>query len=174
MSKTNDLEKIISRTSFENIRSNNIVKSLTPEVEASRMNWFSIIKYGLIILILAMLGFNLFTYLGMFTDATASVVAPLTKIFGKSSGDILKQTAVVSGEGSKGLIDVVSGSIVGGVDVLQQNVTDNNVRSRITRHTTVILIISFLLPMTLEARRKHRRANQVFATLVRIVDSEAV
>jgi|TARA_B110000285_G_C14959148_1_gene530745 hypothetical protein len=134
MSKTNDLEKIISRTSFENIRSNNIVKSLTPEVEASGMNWFSIIKYGLIILILAMLGFNLFTYLGMFTDATASVVAPLTKIFGKSSGDILKQTAVVSGEGSKGLIDVVSGSIVGGVDVLQQNVTDNNVRSRITRN----------------------------------------
>ena len=134
MSKTNDLEKIISRTTFENIRSNNIGKSMTPDVEGVGMNRSAIIKYGLIILILAILGFNLFTYLGIFTDATADVLAPLAKIFGKSSGDILKQTAIVSGEGSKGLIDVASGSIVSGVDVLQQNVTDNSVRNRIMRN----------------------------------------
>lgn len=134
MSKTNDLEKIISRTTFENIRSNNIAESMTPNIEATGMNRSAIIKYGLIILILAILGFNLFTYLGMFTDATADILAPLAKIFGKSSGDILKQTAVVSGEGSKGLIDVASGSIIGGVDVLQQNIADSSVRNRITRN----------------------------------------
>jgi len=107
---------------------------MTPDVEGTGMNRSAIIKYGLIILILAILGFNLFTYLGIFTDATADVLAPLAKIFGKSSGDILKQTAIVSGEGSKGLIDVASGSIVSGVDVLQQNVTDNSVRNRIMRN----------------------------------------
>jgi hypothetical protein len=98
------------------------------------MNKSAIIKYGLIIIILAILGFNLFTYLAMFTDTTAWVLAKLASIFGKTSSDVLKQTTVVSGEGSKGLIDVASASIVSGVNVLQQNVADNGVRNRITRN----------------------------------------
>jgi hypothetical protein len=134
MSKTNDLEKIISRTTFENIRSNNISNSITPDIELPIMNKSAIIKYGLIIIILAILGFNLFTYLAMFTDTTAWVLAKLASIFGKTSSDVLKQTTVVSGEGSKGLIDVASASIVSGVNVLQQNVADNGVRNRITRN----------------------------------------
>ena len=129
MSKSNDLEKIISRTTFENIRSNNIADSSTPNIK-----WGSFIKYGLIILILAILGFNLFTYLGVFTDATADVVAPVANVVGKASGETIKQTALVSGEGSKGLVDVASGTVVTGVDILQQNVSDNDVRSTILRN----------------------------------------
>ena len=132
MSKTNDLEKIISQTTFEKIRSNNIVDSNTPKI--GNINWSPIIKYGLIILVLAILGFNLFTYLGKFTDATASVVSPVAKVVGQGSGELVKQTAVVSGEGSKGLIDVATGSVVSGVDILQQNISDNGVRNTITRN----------------------------------------
>ena len=132
MSKTTDLEKIISQTTFENIRTNNIADSVTPTGDGGK--WNPIIKYGLIILILAILGFNLFTYLGIFTDATAGIVSPIASIFGRTGGDVLKQTAIVSGEGTKGLTDVASGTVVSGVDVLQQNVSDNGIRNGITRN----------------------------------------
>jgi hypothetical protein len=132
MSKTNDLEKIISQTTFEKIRSNNIADSVTPSGDGGK--WNPIIKYGLIILILAILGFNIFTYLGIFTDATAGIMSPIASIFGRTGGEVLKQTAVVSGEGIKGLTDVASGTVVSGVDVLHQNVSANGIRNGITRN----------------------------------------
>lgn len=145
MSKTQDLQEIISKTRFSKITPESIksisaqpidkiesVKNIAKE-GVSNINWNSIIKYGLIILILAILGFNLFTYLGKFTDTTAEIIRPIAKIVGSTSGDLVKQTAVVSGEGTKGLVDVASGTVVSGVDVLQQNVSNNTTRNSVVR-----------------------------------------
>jgi len=146
MSKTNDLQKIISQTRFTNIRPDSI-KSITKSpisgVESvtnvakegvNNFKWNSFIKYGLIIFILAILGFNLFTYLGKFTDTASEIVKPLASVVGKMSSDIVKQTATVSGEGTKGLVDVASGTVVSGVDVLQQNINNNTTRNSVVRN----------------------------------------
>ena len=146
MSKTKDIQEIISKTRFSKIDPNSIKSISKIPIEniesvsniaknsSSKINWSLVIKYGLIILILAILGFNLFTYLGKFTDTTAEIVKPLTKIIGSTSGDLIKHTAVVSGEGTKGLVDVASGTVVGGVDVLQQNVNNINTRNSVVRN----------------------------------------
>jgi len=138
MSKTGDLQKIISNIRVSKVEAPDI-GSLTNTVthqmgnittqakkSVSFFTYNSLIKYGLIIFILTLLGFNLFTYLGKITDTTAEIIKPLADFVGATSGNIVKQAALVSGEGTKGLVDVASGSVVSGVDVLQQNVNTNN------------------------------------------------
>tara|TARA_B100001769_G_C22112412_1_gene602247 strand:- start:7331 stop:8005 length:675 start_codon:yes stop_codon:yes gene_type:complete len=141
-SKTNDLQEIISKTRFTSITPESIKsfsKSASENMEGVTNNninnfkWRGIIKYVIIILILAVLGFNLFRYLGILTDTTVEVVKPIARVVGKTSGDVIKQTAVVSGEGTKGLVDVASGTIVSGVDVLQQNINNSNTRNNLIR-----------------------------------------
>ena len=94
MSKTQDLQEIISNTRFSKITPESIksissqpidkIESVTNVAKegVSNINYNSFIKYGLIILILAILGFNLFTYLGKFTDTTAEIIRPIAKILG--------------------------------------------------------------------------------------------
>tara|TARA_Y100000768_G_C23984977_1_gene688231 strand:- start:1595 stop:2269 length:675 start_codon:yes stop_codon:yes gene_type:complete len=141
-SKTNDLQEIISKTRFTSITPEsikNFSKSASENMEGVTNNninnfkWRGIIKYVIIILILAVLGFNLFRYLGILTDTTVEVVKPIARVVGKTSGDVIKQTAVVSGEGTKGLVDVASGTIVSGVDVLQENINNSNTRNNLIR-----------------------------------------
>jgi hypothetical protein len=145
MSKTPGLQEIISNTRFSKITPESIksissqpidkiqsVTNIAKEGVSNNMN--SIIKYGLIVLILAILGFNLFTYLGKFTDTATEIVKPLANIVGNTSSYLVKQTAIVSGEGTKGLVDVASGTVVSGVDVLQQNVSNDNMRNSIVRN----------------------------------------
>tara|TARA_R110001592_G_scaffold154118_1_gene383016 strand:+ start:4758 stop:5435 length:678 start_codon:yes stop_codon:yes gene_type:complete len=146
MSKTQDIQEIISNTRFSKITPESIKSISTQPMDKietvnniakdglANINFNSFIKYGLIILILAILGFNLFTYLGKFTDTTAEIIKPIANIVGSTSGNLVKQTATVSGEGTKGLVDVASGTVVSGVDILQQNVSNNTTRNSIVRN----------------------------------------
>ena len=63
-------------------QSTNAVSNSTTSF-ASNINWWTILKYTALLLILALLGFNLFTYLGIATDKTAQQIQPIALPQGK-------------------------------------------------------------------------------------------
>jgi hypothetical protein len=79
----------------------------------------------LIILILAFLGFNIFTYLAKGTQDISNVFAPLLeKIFG-TTASVAGQTIDVSAEGAKAVVGETAGAIESGLTAVQ-NITPNS------------------------------------------------
>ena len=76
-----------------------------------------------IILIVALLGFNIFLYLGNVIETTGDVIKPFLQrvvgIFGFSITDTVKQTVDVSAEGTKTGVDIVAGTLKSAVDVVE-------------------------------------------------------
>ena len=75
--------------------------------------------------ILAFLGFNIFTYLGKFTDFLIDVwnsfAGWLNARFGTNFSELAKQTINVSATGAKGAVDIVQSSANTGIDVVSNN-----------------------------------------------------
>lgn len=100
---------------------NDLVQNLQ---EQSR-SWFDSkwFKYLLIILILAILGFNLFAYLGDATDKVKSVFAPIVRpiaaVLGDTIGDTAKQTVSVSAEGASAAIKKTADVATDGISAIQ-------------------------------------------------------
>ena len=111
------MDRIITETpSMKGISSTDF-SDFTPQtssVDSSGVNWNTVIKYGLIVVILALLGFNLFTFLG-------NVVADT----GKSVGKVAKQTAELTVEGTKGHAEITAGAVTSGVNLLEKGLELN-------------------------------------------------
>ena len=95
--------------------------SVDSSVQGSNM-W----KYLIIFLILAVLGFNLFTYVGKFSaflgdlsDKIIAVFRPILAYFGYGVSEVAKKTIDLTASSSKKAIDVTSGTLTGGINVLQ-------------------------------------------------------
>ena len=87
-------------------------------------------KYVIIFFILAVLGFNLFTYVGAFsnflgtiTDKIIAVFKPILAYFGYGVSETAKKTIDLTASGSKKAIDVASGTLTGGINVLQNGLS---------------------------------------------------
>lgn len=93
--------------------------SVTP-TSGSSLDWEIILRYTLIVLILAFLGFNIFTYLGKVTEETAGFLKPILSIFGHGAATTVKQTTNVAATGAKGLVDVAAGTVTSGVGLLEK------------------------------------------------------
>ena len=95
----------------------------TSEYGSSGMTWQT---WLIIILILALLGFNIFIYLAKGTGAVAEFIdkyfGPLLKLFGISVLETTKQTVNVSATGTKAGVDVVAGTTTGAIDVVEQGI----------------------------------------------------
>lgn len=77
-----------------------------------------------IILILAFLGFNVFTYLAKGTQTVTDIFAPLTeKIFG-ATVSVAGKTVDVAAEGAKAVVGETSGAIQGGLTAIQKLTPD--------------------------------------------------
>jgi hypothetical protein len=85
--------------------------------------WTTIIRYFIIILILIFLGFNIFTYLGNFTEWIRNLFQPVLAFFGYGVAQTTKQIVNVSATGTKGLVDVTAGSVTGGIDMIQKGLS---------------------------------------------------
>lgn len=95
----NESIKSFSNTPIQNISSSPISNTST----------FSIKKisiYLLIILILAFLGFNIFTYLSDGTEYLKKLLAPLSINLANKSGDVAKTTTDSALKGTKKILDV--------------------------------------------------------------------
>ena len=79
----------------------------------------------IIILILALLGINIFAYLAKGTEETAllfnQIFGPILKFFGYSSLETSKQIINISSEGSKAGVDIVANAATNTIDTIQQS-----------------------------------------------------
>jgi hypothetical protein len=89
----------------------------------------------LIVIIFAILGFNIFVYLAKGTQWFANFVNGITNwfsgLFGNSLSNTVKQTVNVSATGAKAGIDVAAGATTGAIDYASQptpNTTNTNVQ----------------------------------------------
>lgn len=96
----------------------------------SGMTWQT---WLIIILILALLGFNIFIYLAKGTGAVAEFIdkyfGPLLKLFGISILETTKQTIDVSATGTKAGVDAVANTATGTIDVIEQGANLNTASS---------------------------------------------
>lgn len=93
----------------------------------SFMSYFANVTWQtwvIIILILALLGINIFAYLAKGTQETASIFerifGPILKFFGYSTLSTTKQTVETTATGTKAGVDIVAGATTGAIDTIQQ------------------------------------------------------
>lgn len=93
----------------------------------SGSSYFKWIGYFLILVILSILGFNLFDYLGNIIQWFADTFGPIVKKIGNSLGmaveDTTKTTLNQSAEGTKGGISAAAETITSGITLLQQTLS---------------------------------------------------
>jgi hypothetical protein len=82
-------------------------------------NFQQLIKYGLVVIILALLGFNLFSHLGNLTDNIKDFLSPITNIIGNKTGKALETTTLNTAQGIKGIGNVTGNIIESGVGLVK-------------------------------------------------------
>lgn len=107
---------------------NEIKENTTTEKVVKGFNFLSMGKYILIILILAFLGFNIFTALGDATDKTTGILGTLLEKIGYGTGETVKQTVNTVAKGAKLGVDVAAGSVDDAVDLIEKGVGVKNVK----------------------------------------------
>ena len=94
--------------------------TLTPTTSSSFFSQTSIMTWIIIILILAILGFNVFFYLAKGTQTCSDIFGPtikyITGLFAYTTALITKQVVTGSATGTKAGVDIVAGTVTGGID----------------------------------------------------------
>ena len=106
-------------------------------------DWVSIVKYGVILILLALMGLNVFSYLGDASDGAATLLERISNLFsgitadlGKGIKVVVRQTTKTTADGTKaavdmaaggtkGVVNVTAGAIDSGVNVLEQQLEKN-------------------------------------------------
>ena len=135
ITKTTELTKRLptlsnSPSTVSSSPSLSVSSTTTTGVNESGFDWWTAVKYGAIILILALLGLNLFTYLGKATDVTAQQIGPLASTVGSGISSTTKQTVNVGAEGAKSLTDVAAGSITSGISILEKGLGGKDITEK--------------------------------------------
>lgn len=80
----------------------------------------------LIILLLALIGFNVFTYLdditSWFSDTFGAPFRSVARILGYAAVDTAKTTVDVTAQGAKSAVDIAAGATTSGINVLQKTI----------------------------------------------------
>lgn len=97
----------------------------TPSSGTEKSNSF--LKYGFILLILAFLGFNIFSYLGnitqFFADIFGPIIAKVVAFFGVAAAETTKKAVEVTATGVKTGVDVAAATVTTSANVVQKAVT---------------------------------------------------
>ena len=100
-------------------------------------------RYGLIILILSFLGFNLFDYLGnvtqFFSNTFGPIIGAIAKFFGIAVGETTKTVTSVAASGIKTGVDITAGTIEKGADVLEKTLSGGYSKNNIDTSLDVAL-----------------------------------
>ena len=127
--------------SFESAKS---VLSTPPETSSGMfsniLNFKSITFWIILILALAFLGFNIFTYLSQGTEYLADILKPITSLIANISGETTKSTVTNTSDGTQTIIDTVSETgktivdsaskgTIGGISALQSGLKKSSVNA---------------------------------------------
>ena len=92
--------------------------------------WFFFNRYMLIAIILAYMGFNLFSYFGSLLKVIMDIIRPLISFLGYTTGETAKGVVEVAKVGSKGVIDVAADVTTGGINVLEKGLTGSSKKNK--------------------------------------------
>jgi hypothetical protein len=95
----------------------NSANSSTPTVSSGNPNY---ILYAIIVVLLAILGLNVFAYLGMLSDTFIGFFRPILAEVAYLGSETAKNTINTSAEGSKLGIDVAAGTLTSAIDLGQK------------------------------------------------------
>ena len=118
--------------------------SAIPDISISstpsdKFEFSTVVRWIIIILIVAFLGFNIFTYLGKATDITTGIFGPIihdiTSFFANLFGETTKTAVDISSKGIKFGTDIAAGTVKSGVDVLQGTLGGKQTRNKIDDNT---------------------------------------
>jgi hypothetical protein len=135
ISNKNDLTSSLSRLISDKSQSNNNYNynstSIQDNVEGSSItNYFANITWQtwlIIILILALLGINIFAYLAKATTGVSGIInkylSPIVAFFGFSVLETTKQTVSTSATGTKAGVDLVANTTTGAIDSVESIAT---------------------------------------------------
>lgn len=84
---------------------------------------YDVFRIFAIALILSFLGINFFGYLGKVTEGIKDLFKPILIILGYGAAETTKSIVKTSAAGTKGLVDVASGTVVGGVNLLEKGIS---------------------------------------------------
>ena len=90
----------------------------------------SYIQYGLIIIIILLLGTNIFGALENISEKLNELIGPFASFLGYNVGETIKTTVSASASGTKGIIDVAEGTVAGGVNILENGLKNKNKQNR--------------------------------------------
>jgi hypothetical protein len=80
----------------------------------------------LIVLLLALIGFNVFTYLdditAWFSETFGAPFRSVARFLGYAAADTAHTTVDVTSKGAKSAVDIAAGAATSGIDVLQQTI----------------------------------------------------
>ena len=93
----------------------------------------------LIILLLALIGFNVFTYLDditeWFSDTFGAPFRYVARILGYAAADTVKTTVDVTAQGAKSAVDIAAGATTSGINVLQQTIEQSGLPGDTSKHS---------------------------------------
>ena len=93
-----------------------------------------LIRALLVIILLALIGFNAFTYLDditqWFSDTFGAPFREVARFLGYAAADTVKTTVDVTAKGAKSAVDIAAGATTSGIDVLQSTIGANASQSR--------------------------------------------
>jgi hypothetical protein len=107
------------------------VASTSSNSSSSFLDFFSNVTWQtwlIIVLILALLGINIFVYLAKGTEETASIfgqiLGPIFRFFGYNTLETTKQTVETSATGTKAGVDIVAGATTGAINTVEQTASN--------------------------------------------------
>ena len=108
--------------SFSESPSSNSISSSTISSFFLNITWQT---WVIIVLVLALIGINVFAYLAKGTQETASlfgkIVGPILKIFGYETLETTKQTVQTSATGTKAGVDIVANTGIGAINTVEDS-----------------------------------------------------
>jgi hypothetical protein len=89
-----------------------------------------LIRGILIVALLALIGFNVFTYLddltAWFSDMFGAPFQAVARFLGYAAADTARSTVDVTAQGTKSAVDIAAGAATSGIDVLQQTIGEGH------------------------------------------------
>jgi len=98
--------------------------SPTKSGKRSWLFWFGIL------VILALLGFNIFKYMGEILDYLKKLFEPILSVFGYTVGETTKSTISTTASGSKNIIDTTANITKSGINILQNAIVGDSNKPR--------------------------------------------
>ena len=141
MSTPNRLVKTLSEINPDDLPSFSSASNLEASNAVDAGSFFSNITWQtwlIIILMLAFLGINVFSYLEVGTETTANIFnkffAPILKVFGYETLETTKQTVDMSATGTKAGVDMVADTTTGAINTVEDKAKGKNTKN--TTNTT--------------------------------------